>query len=314
CAVTRECSQGLRLPVNPGKRGAGPDSPPLHDKAITPTPGQAITPTPGPEARQSNNSASGTLAGALVSPGSGRVSPGLHTFQYTYGCQQRADGGAGGFRQYGYDGRDFLSYDTGTHTWVAPSKEAEITKGKMEGDRHLSQQQRDYLERKCGEWLQKYLGYGNETLQRRERPAVRVTGRDAPGGPTTLSCRAHGFYPRDIAVSWLRRGESREQETRRGGILPNGDGTYHAWATVEIDPRERGLYRCRVEHASLAQPLDTAWGEAGGVCGRGMKWGWGSQGDWPYSPPGNTLCSTPQVEKMREAAGQAGRVASGGGG
>ncbi|XP_074927640.1 RT1 class I histocompatibility antigen, AA alpha chain-like isoform X3 [Chelonoidis abingdonii] len=98
-------------------------------------------------------------------------SRGLHTFQYTYGCQLRADGSAGGFRQYGYDGRDFLSYDTRTHTWVAPSKEAEITKGKMEADRHLSQQQRDYLERKCVEWLQKYLGYGKETLQRREPPS-----------------------------------------------------------------------------------------------------------------------------------------------
>ncbi|CAM4639995.1 unnamed protein product [Lepidochelys olivacea] len=183
-------------------------------------------------------------------------SRGLHTFQYAYGCKLPADGG---FRQYGYDGRDFLSYDTRTHTWVASSKEAEITKGKMEADSHLSQQQRDYLERKCVEWLQKYLDYGKEMLQRRERPVVRVTGRDAPGGLTTLSCRAHSFYPRDIAVSWLRNGGSREQETWRGGVLPNGDGTYHTWATVEIDPRERGLYRCRVEHESLAEPLDTAW-------------------------------------------------------
>uniref|UniRef100_A0A452J538 Ig-like domain-containing protein n=1 Tax=Gopherus agassizii TaxID=38772 RepID=A0A452J538_9SAUR len=184
---------------------------------------------------------------------------GLHTFQYMYGCQLRADGSTGGFRQYGYDGRDFLSYDTRTPTWVAPSKEAEITKGKMEADRHLSQQQRDYLERKCVEWLQKYLGYGKETLQRRERPAMRVTGRDAPDGPTTLCCRAHGFYPRDIALSWLRKGESREQVTWRGGVLPNGDRTYHAWATVELDPRERGLYRCHVERESLAQPLVAVW-------------------------------------------------------
>uniref|UniRef100_A0A8C4YVC5 Ig-like domain-containing protein n=1 Tax=Gopherus evgoodei TaxID=1825980 RepID=A0A8C4YVC5_9SAUR len=195
------------------------------------------------------------------------VPPGLHTFQYMYGCQLRADGSTGGFRQYGYDGRDFLSYDTRTPTWVAPSKEAEITKGKMDADRRLSQQQRDYLERKCVEWLQKYLGYGKETLQRRERPAMRVTGRDAPGGPTTLCCRAHGFYPRDIALSWLRKGESREQETWRGGVLPNGDGTYHAWATVELDPRERGLYRCHVERESLAQPLVAVWGEAGGQPG-----------------------------------------------
>uniref|UniRef100_A0A8C0INL6 Ig-like domain-containing protein n=1 Tax=Chelonoidis abingdonii TaxID=106734 RepID=A0A8C0INL6_CHEAB len=212
-------------------------------------------------------------------------SRGLHTFQYTYGCQLRADGSAGGFRQYGYDGRDFLSYDTRTHTWVAPSKEAEITKGKMEADRHLSQQQRDYLERKCVEWLQKYLGYGKETLQRRERPAVRVTGRDAPGGPTTLWCRAHGFYPQDITLIWLQNGGRRKQEKWRGGVLPNGDGTYYAWATVKIDPQERGLYHCHVEHESLAEPFVAVWGEPGGMSGHWMKW-WGChRATGPTAPP-----------------------------
>lgn len=125
------------------------------------------------------------MARAVASPSSVGVSPGLHTFQYAYGCKVPADGG---FRQYGYDGRDFLSYDTRTHTWVASSKEAEITKGKMEADSHLSQQQRDYLERKCVEWLQKYLDYGKEMLQRRgeggrEPPLQRL--------PHSLACLRH---------------------------------------------------------------------------------------------------------------------------
>ncbi|XP_067406540.1 class I histocompatibility antigen, F10 alpha chain-like [Emydura macquarii macquarii] len=182
-------------------------------------------------------------------------SGGQHTFQYTYGCTLRG----AGFRQYGYDGRDFLSYDGRAGAWVAPSREAAITKAKMEGDSHLSRQQRDYLERKCLEWLRKYLAYGNGMLQRKEHPAVRVTSRDTPGGPSTLSCRAHGFYPRPIALSWLRGGQIREQETWRRGVLPNGDGTYHAWATVEINPQERGLYSCQVEHESLARPLVAVW-------------------------------------------------------
>ncbi|XP_075770919.1 major histocompatibility complex class I-related protein 1-like isoform X2 [Pelodiscus sinensis] len=186
-------------------------------------------------------------------------SGGQHTFQYAYGCWLPADGSSWGFRRYGYDGQDFLSYDTHTHNWVAPSNEAQLTKGKMESDRHLSQQQRDYLEHKCVEWLRTYLGHGKETLQRRERPAVRVTSKDTPGGPSTLTCRAHGFYPREIGVGWLRNGASREQETLRGGVVPSGDGTYHAWATVQVDPQERSLYRCQVVHKSLEEPLNVKW-------------------------------------------------------
>uniref|UniRef100_A0A8C3HEG2 Ig-like domain-containing protein n=1 Tax=Chrysemys picta bellii TaxID=8478 RepID=A0A8C3HEG2_CHRPI len=187
----------------------------------------------------------------------------LHTYQNTYGCNLLANGSTWGIDQFAFDGNDFISFDKNTLTWVAADPGAQVTKRKW-GDSDIQYRKR-YQEQTCVEWLRKYLEHGKETLQRRERPAVRVTGRDAPGGPTTLSCRAHGFYPRDIALSWLRKGESSEQKTWRGGVLPNGDGTYHAWATVEIDPRERDLYSCRVEHESLAQPLDTAWGEAG-VC------------------------------------------------
>ncbi|XP_074872955.1 major histocompatibility complex class I-related protein 1-like, partial [Carettochelys insculpta] len=181
-------------------------------------------------------------------------SAGLHTFQYAYGCARGADGSAEGFRRYGYDGRDFLSYDTRTHTWVAPSPAAALTRAKMESDSHLRRQQSDYLEHKCLQWLHKYLGYRQDEPPRTERPAVRVTSRDTPGGPSTLWCRAHGFYPRHITLSWLPKGD-----TGQGGVLPNGDGTYYAWATVQVDPQERGRYRCRVEHDSLEQPLEAAW-------------------------------------------------------
>ncbi|XP_050776244.1 major histocompatibility complex class I-related gene protein-like isoform X1 [Gopherus flavomarginatus] len=186
-------------------------------------------------------------------------SRGFHIFQYAYGCEIRADGSTGGFRRFGYDGGDFLIYDAARHRWEAPAREAEATQRRWNGDPVALQYYRHFLERECVEALRRYLQLGRGALARRERPAMRVTGRDAPDGPTTLCCRAHGFYPRDIALSWRRKGESREQETWRGGVLPNGDGTYHAWATVELDPRERGLYRCHVEHESLAQPLVVGW-------------------------------------------------------
>ncbi|XP_067406546.1 class I histocompatibility antigen, F10 alpha chain-like [Emydura macquarii macquarii] len=186
-------------------------------------------------------------------------SRGFHIFQYAYGCEIRADGSTGGFRRLGFDGGDFLTYDAALHRWEAPAWQAEATQRRWNGDPVALQYYRNFLERECPAALRRYLQLGEGALARRERPAVRVTSRDTPGGPSTLSCRAHGFYPQPIALSWLRDGESREQETWWGGVLPNGDGTYHAWATVEIDPRERGRYSCRVEHESLAQPLVAVW-------------------------------------------------------
>uniref|UniRef100_A0A8D0KSQ7 Ig-like domain-containing protein n=1 Tax=Strix occidentalis caurina TaxID=311401 RepID=A0A8D0KSQ7_STROC len=103
-----------------------------------------------------------------------------------------------------------------------------------------------------------------------EPPTVRVSGKEADG-LLTLYCRAYGFYPRPIAVSWLKGGEVRDQETERGSVAPNSDGTYYTWASIEARPEEKDEYRCRVEHASLPEPGLFAWGEPGGL-GHGERW------------------------------------------
>ena len=96
------------------------------------------------------------------------------------------------------------------------------------------------------------------------QPVVRVWGKEADG-ILTLSCRAHGFYPRPIAISWMKDGMVRDQETHWGGVVPNSDGTYHASAAIDVLPEDGDKYRCRVEHASLPQPGLFSWGEPGSV-------------------------------------------------
>uniref|UniRef100_A0A8C3SEG5 Ig-like domain-containing protein n=1 Tax=Chelydra serpentina TaxID=8475 RepID=A0A8C3SEG5_CHESE len=81
-------------------------------------------------------------------------------------------------------------------------------------------------------------------------------------GLTTLSCKVSGFYPWDITVTWLKNGESKQQDTYSEGILPNGDGTYQTWVTMEIDPKIKAHYSCHVEHESLLEPLSVSWGKS----------------------------------------------------
>uniref|UniRef100_A0A452J6W3 Ig-like domain-containing protein n=1 Tax=Gopherus agassizii TaxID=38772 RepID=A0A452J6W3_9SAUR len=186
-------------------------------------------------------------------------SGGFHTVQMMYGCELRGDGSKGGFYQDAYDGRDFLSLDKDKETWVAADDAARITKQKWDADRSYTQGRKAYLEETCIEWLGKYLEYGKETLQRREPPRVQVSDQPSRDGLTTLSCRVHGFYPRNVAVVWLKKGVAVPQETIQWGVVPSGDGTYQTRATIEIDPSSETNYTCCVEHPSLAQDLRVPW-------------------------------------------------------
>ncbi|NWT27424.1 HA1F protein, partial [Cardinalis cardinalis] len=184
-------------------------------------------------------------------------SGGLHTIQRFSGCDLLSDGSVRGSRREGYDGRDFISFDLGSGRLVAADSAAEITRRRWEQE-ELAESHINYLKHKCPEWLQKYVGYGQKELERKEPPDVHVSGREEHG-TLILSCHVYGFYPNTIAVSWTKEGETLDQETEWGGIVPNSDGTFHTWARIEALPEEREQYRCRVEHPGMPEPGIFAW-------------------------------------------------------
>uniref|UniRef100_A0A8C6VB13 Ig-like domain-containing protein n=1 Tax=Naja naja TaxID=35670 RepID=A0A8C6VB13_NAJNA len=184
-------------------------------------------------------------------------SEGLHTWQRMLGCELRRDGSKGGFMQYGYDGRTFITFDKETLSWVAPDPQAQITRSQWDALLAQNQYIKSYLEQECIDWIRKYLPYGNETLLGTEPPGVTVRGKtEVEDGMETHVCRLDGFYPREIDASWTRDGEVWKEETFHGFLAPNAGGTYHYWISIRIDPKERGCYRCHVEHDGLQEPLD----------------------------------------------------------
>ncbi|KAM3844396.1 major histocompatibility complex class I-related gene protein-like isoform 2-T2 [Vipera latastei] len=187
-------------------------------------------------------------------------SEGLHTWQLTVNSELQADGSNTGFWQYAYDGRTFLTFVKETLTWVASNPQAQITKRKLDAIPGHNQRYKAFLEEECIEWLEKYLSYGKEALLRTEPPEVTVSIRtkEVEDGMETHVCRLHGFYPREIDASWRRDGEVWLQDTFRGSVAPNADGTFYTWLSIQIDPQERGRYRCHVEHNGLPEPLDVA--------------------------------------------------------
>ncbi|XP_032997967.1 uncharacterized protein LOC117042534 [Lacerta agilis] len=199
-------------------------------------------------------------------------SGGIHTIQMLFGCEWSPGRSNGGLWQYAYDGRDFIAFDKQTLTWTAADMGAQVTKRKWDADLAWNKYWKAYLEETCIEWLQRYLDYGKETLQRTEAPEVKVTRKAGYDNLETLICQVHGFYPKEIDANWMKDGEVWYEGTSRGLVAPNSDGTYYVLLSVKIDPEERDRFRCRVEHDSLEKPLDVAWekepGERQGNGGR----------------------------------------------
>lgn len=185
---------------------------------------------------------------------------GSHTYQRMIGCELLEDGNTTGFLQYAYDGQDFLMFNKDALSWTAIDNVAHVTKRAWEANRHELQYQKNWLEKECIAWLKRFLEYGKDTLQRTEPPQVRVNRKETFPGITTLFCRAHGFYPPEISMVWMKNGEEMIQEMEYGDILPSGDGTYQTWVSVELDAQSSDLYSCHVEHCDVQMVLQIPQG------------------------------------------------------
>ncbi|KAL8213639.1 UNVERIFIED_CONTAM: hypothetical protein K2H54_067601 [Gekko kuhli] len=188
-------------------------------------------------------------------------SRGIHTLQVFYGCQLNGDDSTRWFAKFGYNGRDFLSLDLATLTWVSMNAEATPVKRKWDAQQDRGKLWGHFLKEACVEGLRTYLRYGKEALLRIDPPKGYVAHKVEPDGLETLVCWLHSFYPKEIDVTWRKDGDVWHQDTFHGGVVPNSDGTYNTWLMIEVDPKERHHYRCRVEHDGLLEPLDLAWEE-----------------------------------------------------
>ncbi|XP_044838795.1 class I histocompatibility antigen, F10 alpha chain-like [Mauremys mutica] len=183
-------------------------------------------------------------------------STGVHTEQVHVGCALSGQTPVDPRFQYAYDGGDFMRFDAQTGTWVAAVQPAVPVKQRWET---LAKTWTRYvqwlLQSECLETLRRLVQQGRAVLERQVPPEVSVSCRDTPDSSIILSCRARGFYPRPIHVSWVRDGEDILAEMDSSGILPNADGTYYTQSSLEISPQQDGhRYACRVEHSSLGEP------------------------------------------------------------
>uniref|UniRef100_A0A8C8SM67 Ig-like domain-containing protein n=1 Tax=Pelusios castaneus TaxID=367368 RepID=A0A8C8SM67_9SAUR len=185
---------------------------------------------------------------------------GIHTEQVHVGCALHDRDPADPRFQFAYNGRDFISFDNQTGTWVTAEPLAFAPKQRWETGKTWTKFVQQYLQQECLETLRSLVQQGRAVLEQQVPPKVSVSRKGSPDSSVTLSCRASGFHPRPIHVYWVQDGADILAETDSSGILPNADGTYYTQSSLEISPQQedRHRYACRAEHSSLGEPT-VAW-------------------------------------------------------
>ncbi|XP_043306002.1 MHC class I polypeptide-related sequence B-like [Cervus canadensis] len=178
---------------------------------------------------------------------------GLHSLQETVGCEIREDSHPRGFRLLHFDGELLLSCYQEAHGCALPQSSARTLVMEMEKSwdtrGFLSKHYRAHMQGElCGR-LRGYLESWTGFMERTVPPAVNVTRSQDSEGMVHLTCRAFGFFPRNISVAWFRDEEPMSRDIlESGGVQTDGNGTYYTWETITVPQGEEQRVKCLVEH------------------------------------------------------------------
>ncbi|XP_058610057.1 H-2 class I histocompatibility antigen, K-B alpha chain-like [Onychostoma macrolepis] len=184
----------------------------------------------------------------------------LHVLQRTIGCEleKRPDGSEKSLRvfdEYGFDGEDFIAFNSDTLQWIDKNPKAKETKREWDQQTERNQFLQHYL-KNCINWISTF----NNTKMTPPDVHVFVPKVSDDHSKLVLSCLATGFYPRDIEMNITLDGTVLGNQIS-SGIRPNTDGSFQMRTSVEIDVNHKGFYDCLVIHSSLtlARPILTVW-------------------------------------------------------
>ncbi|XP_037243077.1 antigen-presenting glycoprotein CD1d-like [Falco rusticolus] len=183
------------------------------------------------------------------------------------GCKLYPNRTSQAFTYVGYNGQDFLSFNTDNGTWVL-SQDTDLSRyvlAILQNYTAFSELLEVFFNDTCVDDMEMLVQYGKAALERQVPPVAVVFARTPSPAQLLLVCRVTGFYPRPISVAWLRDG----QEVPPGpalntsAILPNADLTYQLRSILAVTPHDGHSYACRVRHSSLgSRSLLIPWGNS----------------------------------------------------
>ncbi|XP_072213844.1 class II histocompatibility antigen, B-L beta chain-like [Excalfactoria chinensis] len=161
-------------------------------------------------------------------------------------------------QRYIYNGQQFAHFDSDVGKYVADTTLGESQAEIWNSDPDILEDERGAVDRLC---RHNYEILEPFTVQRSVQPKVRVSALQSGslGESDRLACYVTGFYPAEIEVKWFQNGREETERVVSTDVMQNGDWTYQVLVVLETVPRRGDSYECRVEHASLPQPISQHW-------------------------------------------------------
>ncbi|XP_047672053.1 class I histocompatibility antigen, F10 alpha chain-like, partial [Tachysurus fulvidraco] len=159
---------------------------------------------------------------------------------------------------HAFNGKDFLSLDIESQTYIASVPQALKYKRQREQNSVLIGITVSFYQKTCFDRLKLFLRHA-PGVNTKKAPEVRLFERQRAGS-TLLTCHVTGFYPRAVQVNWIGAGLQMVDD-EMNDVLPNGDGTYQTRRSV-IRPEENAgdqQYSCVVHHHSLEGNITVTW-------------------------------------------------------
>ncbi|NXG04011.1 CD1E protein, partial [Sakesphorus luctuosus] len=184
------------------------------------------------------------------------------------GCRLYPNRTSQSFISVGYNGQDFLRFDTDHVTWTL-SQDTNLSRyvqAVLQNYTSYSELTEIIFNETCVDDMEEILRSGGRAaLERQEVPVATVFARTPSPHQLLLVCHVTAFYPRPISVAWLRDGQEVPPgpELNTTTVLPNADLTYQLRSVLAVAPRDGHSYACRVRHRSLGtRSLLIPWGNS----------------------------------------------------
>ncbi|XP_050186222.1 antigen-presenting glycoprotein CD1d-like [Myiozetetes cayanensis] len=183
------------------------------------------------------------------------------------GCELYPNRTSRTFAYVGYNGQDFLSFDSDNDTWT-PSQDTDLSRhvlAVLKNHTTLGEVLEVFLNDTCVDAMERLQRSARAALERQELPVVTVFARTPSPQQLLLVCHVTAFYPRPISVAWLRDGQEVPPgpQLSTGPVLPNADLTYQLRSVLAVAPQDGHSYACRVRHRSLGtRSLLVPWGNS----------------------------------------------------
>ncbi|XP_030645186.1 class I histocompatibility antigen, F10 alpha chain-like [Chanos chanos] len=187
------------------------------------------------------------------------ISP-VKIYQAHGGCDLHPDGTVQGSLTHAFNGKDFLSFDMDSETFIASVPQAFIYKRLRERDPANLEIISSFYKRRCTRIMEIFLQHVPE-LGSKKVPEVSLFEKQSSAF-TEITCHVTGFYPRTVQVQWFGSDMQPVVEgVIEGEVLPNGDGSYQIRKSVVIPAEHTDIhhYSCVVQHSSIPGNITKTW-------------------------------------------------------